>query len=330
MAYDRISIGRFSQITRLSRKALRLYDDRGILVPEVKELCTGYRYYTGPQIARGVSIKTLCGLGFSLPEITALLAAKDSHDTRTIRELFGERRAKIRSEVHRLQQIEAILNDEDAPLELIYMSPDNPVIKEIPPQRVVGKQGQGSYGETITRLMGDLCRQIFSPENQRNGLKVVGPFMTLYYDSDYREKDATIECAAPVTGRISLTDQIFSPENQRNGLKVVGPFMTLYYDSDYREKDATIECAAPVTGRISLTDPAMEVRTIPGGTFLTLLFKGPHMGLHSAWTRIGAYAEEHGYIPTGPHREVYLSDPNEVAEEELLTELQIPVAPQSP
>ncbi len=282
MAYDRISIGRFSQITRLSRKALRLYDDRGILVPEVKELCTGYRYYTGPQIARGVSIKTLCGLGFSLPEITALLAAKDSHDTRTIRELFGERRAKIRSEVHRLQQIEAILNDEDAPLELIYMSPDNPVIKEIPPQRVVGKQGQGSYGETITRLMGDLCRQIFSPENQRNGLKVVGPFMTLYYDSDYREKDATIECAAPVTGRISLTD------------------------------------------------PAMEVRTIPGGTFLTLLFKGPHMGLHSAWTRIGAYAEEHGYIPTGPHREVYLSDPNEVAEEELLTELQIPVAPQSP
>ncbi|HRY76272.1 MAG TPA: GyrI-like domain-containing protein, partial [Methanoregulaceae archaeon] len=275
-------IGRFSQITRLSRKALRLYDDRGILVPEVKELCTGYRYYTGPQIARGVSIKTLCGLGFSLPEITALLAAKDSHDTRTIRELFGERRAKIRSEVHRLQQIEAILNDEDAPLELIYMSPDNPVIKEIPPQRVVGKQGQGSYGETITRLMGDLCRQIFSPENQRNGLKVVGPFMTLYYDSDYREKDATIECAAPVTGRISLTD------------------------------------------------PAMEVRTIPGGTFLTLLFKGPHMGLHSAWTRIGAYAEEHGYIPTGPHREVYLSDPNEVAEEELLTELQIPVAPQSP
>ena len=282
MAYDRIPIGRFSQITRLSRKALRLYDDRGILVPEVKELCTGYRYYTGPQIARGVSIKTLCGLGFSLPEITALLAAKDSHDTRTIRELFGERRAKIRSEVHRLQQIEAILNDEDAPLELIYMSPDNPVIKEIPPQRVVGKQGQGSYGETITRLMGDLCRQIFSPENQRNGLKVVGPFMTLYYDSDYREKDATIECAAPVTGRISLTD------------------------------------------------PAMEVRTIPGGTFLTLLFKGPHMGLHSAWTRIGAYAEEHGYIPTGPHREVYLSDPNEVAEEELLTELQIPVAPQSP
>jgi len=282
MAYDRIPIGRFSQITRLSRKALRLYDDRGILVPEVKELCTGYRYYTGPQIARGVSIKTLCGLGFSLPEITALLAAKDAHDTRTIRELFGERRVKIRSEVHRLQQIEAILNDEDAPLELIYMSPDNPVIKEIPPQRVVGKQGQGSYGETITRLMGDLCRQIFSPENQRNGLKVVGPFMTLYYDSDYREKDATIECAAPVTGRISLTD------------------------------------------------PAMEVRTIPGGTFLTLLSKGPHMGLHSAWTRIGAYAEEHGYIPTGPHREVYLSDPNEVAEEELLTELQIPVAPQSP
>ena len=76
MAFDRIPIGKFSLITRLSPKALRLYDDRGLLVPEVKDLCTGYRYYTGAQIPLGVSIKTLCGLGFSLCEIDVLLAGK--------------------------------------------------------------------------------------------------------------------------------------------------------------------------------------------------------------------------------------------------------------
>ncbi len=278
MAYDRIPIGRFSLITRLSQKALRLYDDRGILVPEIKEPFTGYRYYTGSQIARGVSIKTLCGLGFSLSEIITLLAAKDSHDTGTIRSLFENRRCGIRSEVHRLQQIEAILENEDASLELIYMSINEPVVKEIPAQRIVGKKGTGPYGETITRLMEDLCGQIFSPENQGNGLKVVGPFMTLYYDEEYREKDATMECAAPIAGRISLTD------------------------------------------------PAVEVRTLPGGPALSLIYKGPHSGLYGAWTRIGAWAEEHGYTANGLHREVYFSDPNVVPEEELLTELQIPVA----
>ena len=54
--------------------------------------------------------------------------------------------------------------------------------------------------------MPDLCGQIFSEENQKNGLKVTGPFMTLYHDCEYREKDATMECVAPITGRIILSD----------------------------------------------------------------------------------------------------------------------------
>jgi effector-binding domain-containing protein/DNA-binding transcriptional MerR regulator len=277
MAYDHIPIGRFSLITRLSQKALRLYDERRLLVPEGRDLCTGYRYYTGAQIARGVSIKTLCGLGFSLSEIDMLLVAKTNHDAATIRELFGRRRREIRSEVQRLQQIEAILENEDASLELIYMSLNEPLIKDVPPQRIVGKKGTGAYSETICRLMPALCSQIFSDENQRNGLKVTGPFMTLYYDCEYREKDANIECAAPITGRIVLSD------------------------------------------------PDMEVRTLPGGKYLSLIHKGPYSKLHEAWSRIGAYAEEQNCVPCGLHREVYLTDPDVVTEDELLTELQIPI-----
>jgi len=277
MAFDRIPIGKFSLITRLSPKALRLYDERGLLVPEIKDLCTGYRYYTGTQIPRGVSIKTLCGLGFSLCEIDVLLTAKAEHDTATINELFSRRRGEIRSEVQRLQQVEAILANEAASLESIYMSLNEPLIKDVPPQRIVGKKGTGAYGETISRLMPGLCSQIFSEENQRNGLKVTGPFMTLYHDCEYREKDATIECVAPITGRIVLSD------------------------------------------------PDMEVRTLPGGKVLSLIHKGSYNKLHEAWSRIGAYAEEREFVPNGPHREVYLNDPNGVSEEELLTELQIPV-----
>lgn len=277
MTYDRIPIGRFSLITRLSQKALRLYDERGLLVPEVKDLCSGYRYYTGAQIARGVSVKTLCCLGFPLHEIGLLLDAKEQRDTSTIRQLFERRRKAIRSEVVRLQQIEAILENEEASLELIYMSLNEPVIKEVATQRIVGKKGTGSYGETISRLMPALCSQIFSEENQKSNLKVTGPFMTLYYDSEYREKDATLECAAPITGRIVLTD------------------------------------------------PEMEVTTLPGGKCLTLIHKGSYTKLHEAWSRIGAYAEEKEFVACGYHREVYLSDPDTVPEEDLLTELQIPI-----
>jgi DNA-binding transcriptional MerR regulator len=174
MALDRIPIGKFSLITRLSPKALRLYDERGLLVPEVKDLCTGYRSYTGAQIPKGVSIKTLCSLGFSLYDIDLLLRAKGEHNTARIRELFTRRRGEIRSEVARLQQIEAILNCETASLESIYMSLNEPLVRDVASQRIVGKKGTGAYRETISKLMTDLCGQLFSEGNQRNGLRVTG------------------------------------------------------------------------------------------------------------------------------------------------------------
>jgi len=279
MAFDQIPIGRFSLITRLSPKALRLYDERGLLVPAKKDIATGYRYYTGQQIATGVSIKELCGLGFPLAEIGQILASKEAGDGRAIQQLFAKRRGAIRSEVQRLQQIEALLSESGASLEMMYMSFNEPVVKEIAPQRILGKRGVGSYSEMITILMQDLCRQIFSDENIRNGLKVIGPFMTIYHDCEYREKDASMECAAPVSGKIALGD------------------------------------------------PAMDVRTLAGGTCLSLIYKGPYAGLHGAWSRIGIYAEEREFAIVGPHREVYLNDPHEVPEEELLTELQIPIDP---
>lgn len=277
MATDQIPIGRFSLITRLSTKALRLYDERGLLVPGVKDIITGYRYYSAQQIATGVSIKELCGIGFSLHEIEQILSAKETGDAGMIRELFRKRQGAIRSEVARLQQIEAVLETSGASLEMMFMSHNEPVVKETAPQRVLGKRGVGSYSETITILMKDLCGQLFTEENQRSGLKISGPFMTLYHDAEYKENNATMECVVPITGKIVVSD------------------------------------------------PAMEIRTLPGGSCLTLINKGPYPTLHRAWSRIGAYAEEREFVITGPHREVYLNDPCIVAEEELLTELQIPI-----
>lgn len=277
MAFDQIPIGRFSLITRLSPKALRLYDERGLLVPATRDLATGYRYYTGRQIATGVSIKELCGLGFPLAEIETILAAKEGGDKEIIRQLFAKRRDTIRSEVQRLQQIEAILEETGASLEMMFMSHNEPVVKENVPLRVIGKRGVGKYSETITILMKDLCGQIFSEENMHNGLKVTGPFMTIYHDCEYKEKDALMECAAPITGKVTAGD------------------------------------------------PGIEIHTLPGGTCLSLIHKGPYTGLHGAWSRIGMYLEEREFVITGPHREIYLNDPNIVREDELLTELQIPI-----
>ncbi|MFA4860441.1 GyrI-like domain-containing protein [Methanoregula sp.] len=277
MAVDRIPIGKFSLITRLSSKALRLYDERGLLVPEVRDIITGYRYYTGDQIPRGVSIKTLCTLGFPLTEVETILAAKERRDNETIHQLFARRRRDIRSEVCRLQQIEAILETPDVSLEVVYMSLAEPVVKEIAPLRVICKRDKGVYAEVICKLARDLCGQLEIPENR-------SPAVT-----------------------------------------VTGPFMSIYHDNEYQEKDADIECAIPVSGRVVVTDPAIGIRTIPKNTCLSVVYKGPYQGLHEAWSRVLAYAEEREFPIAGDGKELYYNEPGKVPDEDLLTELQLPI-----
>ena len=99
--------------------------------------------------------------------IGMLRDAKEHRDITTIRQLFDRRRKDIRSEVGRLQQIKVILENEEASLELIYISVTEPGIKKVASQRIVGKKGTRPYSETIFRLMPALCSQIFSEEAHR-------------------------------------------------------------------------------------------------------------------------------------------------------------------
>jgi len=155
MSVDQIPIGKFSLMTRLSQKALRLYDSKGLLVPEIKDTFTGYRYYTVPQIEQGMKIKTFTFLGFSLEEISILLDAEDKGNYEFIETCFRKRLEEIRLEVERLQKIEGILHGackhSGKVTEIFKMSVTEPVIKENPELRVLSKREKGSFVVTYRK-----------------------------------------------------------------------------------------------------------------------------------------------------------------------------------
>jgi DNA-binding transcriptional MerR regulator/GNAT superfamily N-acetyltransferase len=64
----------FSVATGLSVKALRLYDERGLLVPARVDQITGYRRYTEDQIATAGRIALLRRAGLGLADIARFLA----------------------------------------------------------------------------------------------------------------------------------------------------------------------------------------------------------------------------------------------------------------
>jgi DNA-binding transcriptional MerR regulator/GNAT superfamily N-acetyltransferase len=65
----------FCAATGLSVKALRLYDERGLLVPARVDRITGYRRYTEDQIATAGRIALLRRAGIGLADIARFLAA---------------------------------------------------------------------------------------------------------------------------------------------------------------------------------------------------------------------------------------------------------------
>jgi len=68
-------IGRFSNACRLSVKALRYYDERGILKPYLVDPATGYRYYRSDQARDAVMIALLRSLDVPLDTIKNVLHA---------------------------------------------------------------------------------------------------------------------------------------------------------------------------------------------------------------------------------------------------------------
>jgi DNA-binding transcriptional MerR regulator len=70
---DLLSIGEFARRCRLSPKALRLYDELGLLLPARVDDESGYRYYAESQLDRALLIAGLRQLQVSLADINVIL-----------------------------------------------------------------------------------------------------------------------------------------------------------------------------------------------------------------------------------------------------------------
>ena len=67
-----MTIGAFARAARLTPKALRLYDDQGLLAPAAVDRESGYRFYDPGQLGRATLIARLRGIGMPLADVRAV------------------------------------------------------------------------------------------------------------------------------------------------------------------------------------------------------------------------------------------------------------------
>ena len=81
MKDDLMLIGEIADFFGVSRKAIRLYEKKGILNPVKTDAANGYRYYSAEQVQQLNALLELKALGFSLDEIKMILDGKTAKES---------------------------------------------------------------------------------------------------------------------------------------------------------------------------------------------------------------------------------------------------------
>src|SRR5215475_1551940 len=128
-------IGVFSKLAQVSVKALRFYDEVGLIKPTYVDRDTGYRYYSATLLPRLNRILAFKKLGLSLEEIIHLLEGDLPVDR--VRESLQNRRAELSRRIERERAQLADVESWLAQIERAGRVPEYEVtIKRIEPQLV--------------------------------------------------------------------------------------------------------------------------------------------------------------------------------------------------
>lgn len=144
-------IGRFSASCRLSIKALRYYDEQGLLKPAFIDPDSGYRYYARHQARTAVIIGMLRSLGIPISAIREILAAGDEQ----LASLLMREQARLSQELARQQQalrsIERLAREAD-------LMPYQVAVRDEPACRVARK----TVSTSVDMMLGDSADAIYA------------------------------------------------------------------------------------------------------------------------------------------------------------------------
>lgn len=95
-----LSAGQMADLNKVSKKALRLYEQKGLLGPRYIDPNTGYRYYAHEQCAVLDTIGQMQAVGFTLSEMKDIL---DNHDVALMRELLEQRTEELERKSYEIE-----------------------------------------------------------------------------------------------------------------------------------------------------------------------------------------------------------------------------------
>jgi DNA-binding transcriptional MerR regulator len=210
-----MNIGEFARGSRLSAKALRLYDELGLLPPARVDECSGYRYYDPGQLKQARLIAALRQLQVPLADIKAILALEPAQAAERVRDVWAATEAAHASR----RALAAYLIDE--------LSGKRPVTYEVStrevPERsllcvkrnVTDGKAAWAFGKEFIALL----RRYQLPQIEGRA----GAFFQIFWGEVSEDSDGPIEWCRPV------------PEDEAEALAAGCPELTLRAEPAHQE-----------------------------------------------------------------------------------------------
>lgn len=195
-------IGQFSQYCKVTVKALRFYEEEGLLVPAHIDAATGYRYYESSQLPQAHKIVALKQCGFSIPEIRELLAGRE------VAAIFAQRRRRLVEELgtisSQLSSIESYIASLDASGEIGY----EVVVKDLRGGIFYSKRLVAPSYDSYFDLIPQIGRDCLEANPEIRCIEDPPYCFIEYHDGEYRDRDIDIELHEAVDRMGVETDTI--------------------------------------------------------------------------------------------------------------------------
>ncbi|BCL83504.1 MerR family transcriptional regulator [Ktedonobacteria bacterium brp13] len=177
-------------MSKVSIKALRHYDELGLLKPASVDMHSGYRYYMADQLGTLNRILALKDMGLSLAQIAGLLANDLPREQMCgiLRLRQVELQEQLQEAQVQLQRIDNWFRQFERENEI---SPYAVIVKAVPAQQVVMAQGRAANSEALGLTLDALFDCVEAViTNQR--VRCIGYGTTLYFDGEDNESELSV------------------------------------------------------------------------------------------------------------------------------------------
>jgi DNA-binding transcriptional MerR regulator len=211
-----LPIGIFARRSRLSMKALRLYDKLGLLVPADVDPESGYRRYRESQLATARLIVMLRRLDMPLSQVAEIVSAPGTEAAARLSSYWTAFETRVASQRELAAHLCGRLSGREQPLAY----PDI-TVRDVPEQLVLVEQ-QHVPVEELPAWIGATMSRLITAARDHGG--VAGHPFVVYYGEVNEDSDGPAEACVPI-----------APASEEDSLPASAPTHALRFEPAHRE-----------------------------------------------------------------------------------------------